>query len=185
MLQKDDFQLPILTTDRLILRGLDSTDAEALVRLRSDDEVNTYLDRPSTTTYEAVEVFIKTIQESVKRETSYYWAIISKNDSDLIGTVCYWNINVAEAKAELGYELLPMYHRKGMMTEALRSVISYGFETLKWQSITAFSRHDNIASRFLLEKVGFQEDENYKLQEREDLTGYSVYILTKEKPEGF
>jgi ribosomal-protein-alanine N-acetyltransferase len=32
--------------------------------------------------------------------------------------------------AEVGYELLPDYHRKGIMSEALSVVLEYGLNTL-------------------------------------------------------
>jgi [ribosomal protein S5]-alanine N-acetyltransferase len=65
------------------------------------------------------------------------------------------NVDVHRFTAELGYWLGEPYQRKGVMTEAVRAIVSYGFETLDLDRISAAPYAPNVASRRVLEKAGF------------------------------
>jgi ribosomal-protein-alanine N-acetyltransferase len=98
------------------------------------------------------------------------WAITLKNEPKLIGTIVYWNIIKEKDEAEVGYELLPQWHGKGIMQEALSKVIEFGFTTLGIKTIVADPKAGNQRSVKLLEKCGFT-----KMNITED--GYSIYKL--------
>jgi len=83
------------------------------------------------------------------------WAITLRDDPKLIGTIGIWNIVKEKAEAEIGYELLPQYQGKGIILQALKTAIKFGFDTLKLKTIVAASRADNLRSVKLLEKCGF------------------------------
>jgi [ribosomal protein S5]-alanine N-acetyltransferase len=51
--------------------------------------------------------------------------------------VVYWHIDWKRNSAEIGYELLPEYQGKGIMSEALEKVIGFGFANLGFETITA------------------------------------------------
>ncbi|WP_239001346.1 GNAT family N-acetyltransferase [Elizabethkingia anophelis] len=57
--------------------------------------------------------------------------------------------------AEVGYDLKPLYHGKGIMSEALVAVIEFGFSTLGLDKIEAFTSRYNEASKSLLLKHNF------------------------------
>jgi RimJ/RimL family protein N-acetyltransferase len=84
-----------------------------------------------------------------------YWAVTLSNSPKLIGTVCLWNFNNKGTKAEIGYELHPDFQGKGIMQEAVKEVINYGFNRLKLSLISAYTHQDNSKSIMLLEKNGF------------------------------
>jgi ribosomal-protein-alanine N-acetyltransferase len=151
---KPQFELDKLETERLKLRKLALADAAQLVLLRSDERVNRYLDRPAATTHEEAVQFINKILAA----SSYYWALTLKNDTLLIGTVCLWNTDHEKSHVEIGYELLPAFHGKGLMTEALQAVIAYNSTVLQFQTIVATLHRENIPSIKLLEKNGFTRD---------------------------
>ena len=56
----------------------------------------------------------------------------------------------------LGYALGIRYWGQGYMTEAVRAVIRFGFEKMSLDVISATCYPDNLASRRVLEKCGFQ-----------------------------
>jgi [ribosomal protein S5]-alanine N-acetyltransferase len=171
-------RFPILTTERLNLRCISENDANSLTILRSDNEVNKYLDRPKTTTFYDTQLFIQKILRGVVEKTNYYWIITQKEDELLIGTICFWNFSEDKKTAEIGYELLPFFHGKGIMQEAIMSVIDFGFRNLGLTKILAFPKENNQNSIKLLEKVGFLEDVNYENGGDEDLKYYKVFVLT-------
>ncbi|WP_143522615.1 GNAT family N-acetyltransferase, partial [Pseudomonas sp. 2822-17] len=61
-------------------------------------------------------------------------------------------------RAEIGYEIHPDFWRKGYTSEAVKEVISYGFEGLDLNRIGAVVFIENQASNQLLSKMGFQRE---------------------------
>jgi len=169
-------QLPILTTERLILRSLTLEDAPEILRIRSDDRVNKFLDRPKATSIEDALAFIRKI---LAAKESFYWGISQKDNNTLIGSVCLWNIAIEKKSAEIGYELYPDFQGKGIMQEAITAVIRYGFESAGFNVITALSSADNDKSIRLLEQNNFVKDTNFEYISKEEADNLVGYILKK------
>ncbi|MDB5007627.1 MAG: N-acetyltransferase [Mucilaginibacter sp.] len=149
-----------LTTNRLILRDLKPGDVADLVALRSDKRVNKYLDRPKNTTDNEAKVFIKKIQAGINKGECFYWAVSLKNSDKLIGTICLWHIDKENESAELGYEMHPDFQGKGLMQEAVSTIIDFSFIILKFKKIIAFISPANERSLRLLEKNNFCRDKS-------------------------
>lgn len=66
-----------------------------------------------------------------------------------------WNFSKDNKKAEVGYDLNPLFQRKGIMSEALKSILGFGFNNLNLDKIDAFTHKKNESSKKLLEKNGF------------------------------
>ena len=146
---------PLLTTERLTLRQLTLEDDNEIFRLRSDESVNKFLDRPIAKTIDDAIQFINKINRSISKNELIYWAVTFKNHFKLIGTICLWNISDDCTNAEIGFELLPDYQGKGVMQAVLPIVIKYGFEIMKLNSIDGDVDPDNAKSIKLMEKNGF------------------------------
>jgi len=144
-----------LATERLNLRGLLESDAPQILAIRSNPEVNKYLDRPNDTSIEQALTFIKKIESIVNSGNGCYWGITQKGENELIGTICYWNLQPADNKAEIGYELNPVYQGLGYMQEAVSAVLEVGFNKLGFELITACPQEGNQSSLKLLQKKGF------------------------------
>jgi [ribosomal protein S5]-alanine N-acetyltransferase len=71
------------------------------------------------------------------------WAITLKSTNKLIGLICFWNISKEHSKAEIGYELMANYQGKGIMQEALTTVVEHGFANMKLHLIEAFPNQNN------------------------------------------
>jgi len=169
-----------LFTERLALRKLKAEDADALFELRTNNEVNQYLDRPETTGISQVFDFIKKIQTIVDRGESFYWAITFPVDDKLIGTICFYNLREDHTEAEIGYELHPHFQGKGLMQEAIAKVIAFGFNDIGVKTITAFPAKNNKRSITLLEKNHFKidsvfTDKNKNNEEFDNLLCYSLF----------
>jgi len=171
---KDPTPFPNLSTERLQLRQLLPTDAPEIFILRSDELVNKYIERPKANSIEDANQFITKILNATG-DQSVYWAISLKGDQRLIGTICMWNMSKDRRSAEIGYELLPGYHGKGLMQEAIETVIQYGFQNLNLQLLKAELYPANIKSVKLLEKNKFIIDTNPE-EQVEDMI---VYVLKK------
>ena len=147
---------PDLSTERLRLRQLTLGDEKEIFLLRSDSEVNRYLDRPRAETMEDARQFIQTIRTGVQEDRCVYWAICLLSDPALIGSIGLWNISREHSKAEIGYELLPTWQGKGIMNEVLPAVLDFGFSRMKLRTIDAVLDPANTRSLKLLQTHGFQ-----------------------------
>lgn len=156
---------PVINTKRLSLRQITRTDIPALFQLRSDKKVMQYLDRPPVKTLGEAEDYFKKIQEMEILKQSITWAITLRDENNLIGTICHWNILPQHYRSEIGYSLLPAFQGKGIMQESIEMVLGYGFEKMGLHSVEAMVNPLNLASIRLLEKNSFRKEayfrENY------------------------
>ncbi len=150
-----------LDTQRLRLRAPELTDGEQMAAIRSDAEVNKYLKRQPCLSIAEAEAFILKIQTGLKNNGWFYWALCFKEENKLIGTICLWNVDKEDAQVEVGYELLPAFQGKGIMTEALEKVIGFAFNELRFKKIVAITNRYNRKSLNLLEKSGFINNPDY------------------------
>src|SRR3954463_10826142 len=96
-----------LSTERLTLRKPRLEDANEIFALRSNAEVNRYIDRkPAITIEDAIE-FLRNIVRGVENGGSQYWAICLTESGELVGTICLFDYSPDRQVAEIGYELLP------------------------------------------------------------------------------
>ena len=156
MLNRSFVPFPILATERLILRQLVINDEQEIFTLRSDSEINKYLDRQLSNTVEDARNFINKVNENINNNDSLYWAITLSDKNILVGTICLFGFSDDNYKCEIGYELLTNFQGQGIMKEATEKVIDYAFNTIKVQKIEAFIHRDNQSSIKLLEKFSFR-----------------------------
>ena len=148
---------PTLTTERLVLRQLSEGDGEAIFLLRSDIQINKYLNRLPCKSLDDSLDFIKKINENTQNSPLKYWGITLKDNEKLIGTICLFGFSEELKKGEIGYELLNEYQGKGIMIEAAKEVVAYAFQILGLKTIEAFTHKDNENSTKLLQKLHFEQ----------------------------
>ncbi|HVX51901.1 MAG TPA: GNAT family N-acetyltransferase [Chitinophagaceae bacterium] len=144
-----------MTTERLTLRQLVITDEQEIFTLRSDSEINKYLDRQISRTIDDARNFIHKVNENINNNNSLYWAITVSGKNSLVGTICLFGFSEDNNKCEMGYELLTNFQGQGIMREAAQKVIDYAFNTIQVKKIEAFIHRDNRDSIKLLEKLSF------------------------------
>jgi ribosomal-protein-alanine N-acetyltransferase len=152
-MKKSNF--PEIQTQRLLLRRLLPSDWESVSFLRSDIKVNEFVKRPPAESKEKALSFINKISTGINNQNLYYWAISENNNDEMIGSICLWNFSTDNKIAEVGYDLKPKHQGKGIMAESLKSIIAFGFNKLKIDTIEAFTHKHNISSKKLLERNGF------------------------------
>lgn len=150
---------PVLKTKRLTLRQLSLTDDKEIFALRSDKQVNKYLDRQPSSSIEDARDFINKIIKHT-RQNEFYWAIALNSNDHLAGTICMFDFSGEHMKAEIGYELLPAYQGQGIMQEALTKVIAFALDDLGLKTIEAYTHLENKSSSTLLEKHNFKKQAN-------------------------
>ncbi len=170
---------PTLKTERLELRQIQGTDAKRIHFFRSDTEMNIFIKRTETQTFETAVEHIEKITNEQNTNKSISWGITIMDSHTLIGSICLWNYSDDNKIAELGYNLDPKYQGKGIMTESLKVVVEFGFQIMKFDTIEAFTDYGNLPSRKLLEKNGFMLDASKKDDDNENNI---VYFLKNPLP---
>lgn len=166
---------PNLYTNRLRLRQMQIDDKEAIFALRSDKNVSEFIDRPMATSIDDALEYIKMINDGIEQNKWILWAITYKDSDDLIGTICLWNFSMEQSKGEIGYELSPTFQGKGIMQEAIRAVLEFGFEDLNLQYIKGIVNEKNEKSIQLLEKNQFVKSEKIDQEKSNSI----IYTLRK------
>jgi ribosomal-protein-alanine N-acetyltransferase len=156
---------PNLETERLHLRRLVKEDVNEVFALRSDNEVMKYIPRPLVKTNEEALEHIAMIDEKIENNEGINWAISLKNNPKLIGIIGHYRIKPEHFRAEIGYMLLPEYHGKGIIVEAIKETLNYGFQVMKLHSIEAIIDPENFASESVLQKSGFIKEAHLKENE--------------------
>ena len=146
---------PVLTTHRLTLRPLRESDVHEIFLLRSDEQINKYVDRKRSKTLDDALDFIKNISAKAQESNLKYWAITIKEYNTLIGTICLFDESLDHEICEIGFELLNEFQGQGIMFEAANIVIDYGLHTLGFGAIKAHTHKENQKSIALLHKLNF------------------------------
>ena len=144
---------PRLRTERLTLRELSFDDIEVIYKLRSNKKVNKLITRNTPKNLNNAKSFILTCHQEFKNENRIFWVI--EFEKNLIGTIVYHRISLENNYAEIGYELDPRFHQKGIMSEAMKAVLDFGNDSMNLKTIEAYTHQNNIASISLLEKYNF------------------------------
>ena len=149
-------EFPHLETKNLVLRAATDADTLALFQVFADNEVMRYHDLEPPTHLEQVQGLIYRWSDRFTNNQGIRWGIARKIDNLLVGS-CGYRYK-SPFLAELGYELAKPHWRQGIMTEALKEVIQYGFGPVGLNRIEAMVMRDNVASIELLRKLGFVEE---------------------------
>ncbi len=146
---------PILHTSKLILREIDYRDIKDIFNILSDEISMTYYGMYPIATYDRALWFIERYRLGFEEKRMIRWAIVLKENHQLIGTCGFHSFNDYTNKIEVGYELHHDYHRMGYMTEALNTIIDWAFLKLGAHRIEAMIYPENNASIQLIKKCGF------------------------------
>lgn len=165
MIQINFNPFPNLETERLFLRRVVVEDVAEIFALRSNKELMKYIPKPVIKTNEEALAHIMMINEKIDAQESINWAITLKDDLKLIGIIGHYRIKPEHFRSEIGYMLLPQYHGKGIITEAIKATLNYGFEIMKLHSVEAVIDPENFASERVLQKTGFVKEAHLKENE--------------------
>jgi RimJ/RimL family protein N-acetyltransferase len=142
--------IPVLETERLVLRAPRLEDAKAVAQLANDRRIAENTARiPHPYSLADAEKFI-----AAANETDGETAFLITREGIVLGAI---GIRLGEREPpELGYWLGVPFWGHGYATEAVRAVIDHAFADLDYEALGADARVTNPASRRVLEKCGFQ-----------------------------
>lgn len=157
-----------IETDRLILRRYKIEDADAMYKnWASDSEVTKFL---TWQPHPSVDVSRSIIEDWLKKysdEKYYQWAIVLKdNGNEPIGGISVVHMNEDISMVHIGYCLGRAWWRRGIMSEALKAVTDFMFDTVEVNRVE--SRHDprNPNSGKVMQKCGMKYEGTLRSADR-------------------
>ena len=149
-------RMPVLETERLMLRPMRVSDAPAMFEYAQSPDVTRYLLWRPQPNIEHTRSYLEYLAGRYRVGMHYEWAVILKEEDRMIGTCGFCAVDCPNNKGEIGYVLNPKYRGKGIMPEAVRRVLRFGFDMMGLHRIEARYMIGNDASRRVMEKVGMQ-----------------------------
>lgn len=144
------------TNKAIKIRKLKFSDADDLYEHIHEREISKWTIRiPYPYSLKDAIKFIRKSQYEVRKMKGYNFGIALKETDSVIGGIGLHCIDWKNSNAELGYWIGKKYWGKGLMTEAVRLILDFGFKELKLHKIYAHCFEENVASAKVLEKCGF------------------------------
>lgn len=150
--------LPLLETQRLILRKLRPADAADIHDYASDPQVSRFTTWDQHTSLADAHRFINFCLDRYQRREQAPWGVVLKAEDKLIGTLGFTDYAPLHHKAEVNYALSAKYWGQGLTPEALEAALTYGFGPLHLNRIEARCIPENVASARVMEKVGMKRE---------------------------
>jgi RimJ/RimL family protein N-acetyltransferase len=150
-----DFSTTQLTTERLLLRPLNESDADALFAIHSDAQFMRYWSCLPWESRTVAEEFVARDQQQMALGESLRLGIEERESLQLIGTCTLYSFHVQCRRAEFGFGVARSAWGHGFGREAGRELLRFGFDELGLNRVEADIDPRNLACAKTLERLGF------------------------------
>jgi [ribosomal protein S5]-alanine N-acetyltransferase len=155
--------LLMLKGDNIYLRPLIEKDAVALAQFQNENrhffEQFSMIRDENFYTVEYQKEYILKMQKLAEQDREYRFGIFKNDTNQLIGTIALFEILRGSLQnGFIGYFLDEKNNGKGYMTEAVKLMVDYAFQTLHLHRIDAGVMPHNLGSIRVLEKAGFHKE---------------------------
>lgn len=152
---------PTLETPRLLLREIMPADSGGIFAIRSDYEVTRLNIGAAYTEREQADELIEQMRRCYEDRREIRWGITLKEEGEkapVIGMVGFNHWHQIDRRASIGFDLVRAFWRRGIMGEAVREILRFGFTEMDLNRIEADTSAENAASIRLLESCGFRQE---------------------------
>ena len=154
---------PILETERITIRPLKISDAEAIYNnWATDPDVLKYVRWNAHKSINTTIEWLKHEESGIEDDLSYQWGLVNKENGEIFGSGSL-SYNEEQKMFEIGYAIMKKCWNQGLTTEAVRAIINYAVKELKQTKLFARHAKENQVSGKVLERIGFlyQKDGKY------------------------
>jgi len=149
---------PTFTTARFLLREIEQRDIDAVFRGLSNPDVIRYYG-VSYRSLDETQTQMDWYRDLQEQQSGLWWGIAFREAPEqLIGACGFNDWSPSHRRIELGYWLMPEHWRCGVMSECLPPILRHAFDDMRIHRIEAVVDTDNLASRCLLERIGFRHE---------------------------
>jgi len=152
-------RVPVLATDRLVLRGWTDADKAPFAAMNADPRVMELF--PSVLSADESDALIARTMEAFRDVGFGLWAVERRADRALLGFVGLaapaW-VAAFTPCVEIGWRLAFDAWGRGYATEAARAVLEFAFERLRLNEVVSLTTVANDRSRAVMERLGMSHD---------------------------
>ncbi len=148
----------VLRTERLLLRPFSEDDRSAILEIFSDARTMEYWSAEPIGSIAEAEKLLQADIEWAALKTTRAWAIALPDTNRYAGKISLFQIDEQNRRAEIGYLLGRQHWGKGLMTEAMSTVLAYAFNEMGLHRIEVDTDPDNLPSLALLDRFGFSRE---------------------------
>jgi len=145
-----------LETERIGFSRWTQNDYDLALLLLGDGLVTKYISKTGKFTEQEIMNRLHLEIENGEKFNVQYWPIFEKTTEEFIGCCGLRPYEIEERIYEIGFHLRHKYWGKGFASEAARATIQYSFDELNVTSLFAGHNPNNIDSKKILGKLGFQ-----------------------------
>ena len=168
--------IPILCTERLILRPFKLADAPLVEKYAGDSDVAQYLTRiPHPYPEGEAETWIKKHIDEFNNNECVNWAITIKDTGEFIGCVGV-DYFMNDDMGRLGYWFGKSFWGNGFATEAVESVVEWLFKIKNFNRVYAGYFSCNKNSGNVMKKVGMKHEGTYRKHAKKNGVYHDVEI---------
>ncbi|MGH2756750.1 MAG: GNAT family N-acetyltransferase [Actinomycetota bacterium] len=152
-------EVPQLSDDSIVLRGLHDRDAEAIFRACHDDPVILrWTMRPLPFTRDSATEWIQERHEHRRAGKQLPFAIAHPDSNDLIGAIWLGRFDREAQRAEFGYWVTARERGKGVASRAVALVAEWALKERGLVRVQILAPLENPASQRVAEKAGFTKE---------------------------
>lgn len=170
--------LPVLETERLILRPLSIDDLDAVFKWAGDSRVNKYMIYPLYKSPEDGKCWLESLYQDEKKLD---YGFILKETGELIGSGgLYYHEDIDVWS--IGYNIAYNHWHHGYTLEAINRILEYAQEKYEVHVLAGTFAVENNGSRRVMEKLGmtYYEDTEYsKLDGSETFKAKTYHKIIK------
>jgi len=172
-------KFPVIRTKRLVLRQPTMKDAEWFFEYFSRPEIVWGGGEPGPRNMKAArKEFKEYLVDLYRKRLGFRWIITLKGDGRPIGTLGFYKWAPSRSyQAEMGYDLAKEHWGKGIMSEAMNAVVSFGFEKMELNRIEVFIMPRNKRSIKMIKNLGFRREGLLRQRYFDELGNYADDIL--------
>jgi len=166
-----------ITSDMLVLRKIEPSDADALFEIYSDETFFRYTPGSARRTKEAVANMVGHFQRDFhKRKTVFLGVCLAGDPRHIVGIAEMFDYDKKVNCVTIGYRLHKDFWSRGIATEAVRMMVDYLFHEIGISRIQAYVMPENTRSHPVLLRNGFQKEGT--IRQGHVWTGKGVVDLT-------
>jgi len=173
-----------IETKRLILRKFTMDDAQNVFDNWANDALVTkYLQWKPHESIDVTKSILNDWVRSYERLDCYNWAIVCKDNMQVISSISLVDFSNLHKWCEIGYCLSRNYWNNGIMTEALKAVIDFCFTKIGFNRVQAFHHAENRASGRVMLKSGMKYEgrlRQYRANTRGEFVDCDMYAILKD-----
>lgn len=144
--------------DRIYLKIFEKKDIDQLTKLAHDKTISKFTRVPYPYKKNHAIEYLKIVKKGLKDKTEYFFGIFDKKTNKLMGNIGLKDINKCDKRGDIGYWIGKPYRKKGIVIEALNTLINYCFNKLKLNKITIHCMINNKPGLKTIKKIGAKKE---------------------------